>query len=316
MNENFIHEWWPFEVFKNRSPNNINNKKVALVILNQPITENLNLKLISLWRNSSLRLCVDGGINQLFTWQKQILNSTGLSQIDRDESQLFFPDYICGDLDSVDLKILKIYESKGSICVQLHNQNLTDFEKSLRFAINCIRNGQIDRDLINHNAQVSEFSLTEDRISTLRPADFDQIYSVCDFGGRLDHSISNLNTLYSQCVSQMNSFILGSESITFLLKKGLNVIYADFDDLLVPGMYCGFFPFGCEAVVSTYGLKWNLNHKKMKFGSLVSSSNEFTGVVTNDEIKFIQQKNLKIDIERKHVIVLTDEQLIWTMSIK
>jgi thiamine pyrophosphokinase len=317
MNENFVHEWRPFEALNNiNSSSSAAHKHVALVILNQPITENLDLKIISLWRNSSIRICVDGGLNQLFYWQKRALASTTLSSSDRDESQLYFPDYVCGDLDSADIDILKLYEARGSIRIQLYNQDLTDFEKTLRFAVNCIRNGQLDTGLVNHSDQSSEFSLTEDRIASLRPASFDQIYTVCDFGGRLDHAISNLNTLYSQCVSEMNAFILSSESVTFLLKKGLNVIYADDGDLFAPARYCGFFPFGREAVVSTYGLKWNLTRKTMKFGSFVSSSNEFSGVVSEDEMRLIREKNVRVDVERMHVIVVTDEQLIWTMYIK
>ena len=354
MNGNlFFHEWRPFVAFKQQpkihnnteTGNNSNNTGLALVILNQPITKNFDLKLIQLWRNSSVSFCVDGGINQLFAWQKRMRQLTTTTQLTLSEIRTFeilqgyFPDYICGDLDSVDSEILSFYESKGSKRIQLNNQELTDFEKTLRFAVTCIRQvsgcgGQrsgeevcqshIDPELLLTNSTIksnNQFSLIEAiKCAELKAVNFDQIYVVCDFGGRVDHSISNLNSLYTKCLAPLETYILSSESITFLLKKGVNVIYADSDLFSVPPMggYCGFFPFGQEAIVSTFGLKWNVHSKRMSFGGVVSSSNEFSGVVSEEEVEFIARGNFagKIDVKRMHVIIQTDQQLIWTMSIK
>ena len=45
------------------------------------------------------------------------------------------PDYIIGDLDSINPKTLTYFKNKKVTIKKIHNQNLTDFEKALRFAI-------------------------------------------------------------------------------------------------------------------------------------------------------------------------------------
>ena len=151
---------------------------------------------------------------------------------------------------------------------------MTDFEKTLRFAVNCVRNGQLDVSLIDNNGSaVSKYSLKESHIQQLIQIKFEQINCFCEFGGRLDHSLANLNSLYSECLERINTFIVCSESMTFLLAKGTNIIYIDNDLLL--GQYCGLFPLGNPAVVSTNGLKWDVSKQLFKFGTFISSSNEF-----------------------------------------
>jgi thiamine pyrophosphokinase len=143
---------------------------------------------------------------------------------------------------------------------------------------------------------------------------FSRVICFCDFTGRLDHALCNLHTLYDECLSQVCTYLISSESITFLLRSGQNIIYMDSkssssssssscsSQLL--GKYCGFFPLGKPACVTTQGLKWNLNRDNLRFGTFVSSSNEF------------DFSNSKVDLhEENRVLVTTDEHLLWTMSI-
>ncbi len=45
------------------------------------------------------------------------------------------PDYIIGDLDTINPKTLTYFKNKKVTIKKIHNQNLTDFEKAVRFAI-------------------------------------------------------------------------------------------------------------------------------------------------------------------------------------
>lgn len=308
MNDNFVNIWEPFNGLQNHKANDSETKNLALVILNQPITENISSRLINLWRNSVVRICVDGGVDQLFKWQKKMLTSAKINLEESKEIQSYFPDYILGDLDSCSLERSYFYESKGSKRFQLYNQDLSDFQKTLKFLVSCIREGGIDSDLIKSNSKMKS------DIQNIINVDFEQIYSVCDFGGRVDHCIANMHSLYIENVQRFQTYILSDESLTFLLKKGVNLIYIDND--LYCGTYCGFFPLGNEAIMNTFGLKWNIYNRNVKFGSFVSSSNEMIGVVTDEEKKFIDNENIQVDIERRHILIKTDQPIIWTMSIK
>src|SRR4030095_16606532 len=76
------------------------------------------------------------------------------------------PDYIIGDLDSIHPKTLSYFKSKKVSIKKIHDQNLTDFEKAMRFAIS--------KKL--KNIFVTGFS-----------------------GKRLDHTIANLSILKKYC---------------------------------------------------------------------------------------------------------------------
>jgi len=290
LNENSINLWQPLDIF---DPYYDKTKHItALIILNQPITKENEAKLMKLWSNSTVKFCVDGGTNRLFDWCEE----KGLDYV---------PEYICGDLDSVKESILNYYLSKGTKCVRLANQDLNDFTKTLRFAINFIKYGLVTEE--DMSSWYPSFKLNNNE-----HVQIEQIYCFCDFTGRLDHALANLNTLYDECLKKVNTYLISSESITFLLRKGENIIYLN-DDEKVLGKYCGFFPFCGSALVTTRGLKWNLNKQTLKFGSFVSSSNELDfSLEQNDEHNDANdfKKN-----ERKHVFIETDRELLWTMSI-
>lgn len=323
MNGNFVHIWKPFESLtqqqqtRNNNNNNNNNSQLALIILNQPIAEKNDLKFVQLWKRSAVRFCVDGGANQLNQWQKQALNKHD-KFCDRDlqEIQDWYPDYICGDFDSIDSPVIEHYKLKGAKCFQLKNQDLNDFQKTIRFAVNCVKEGLVDEEIVGNSSMSCKYPLTKGDLKKIVNINFDQIYSVCGSGGRIDHSIANLHSLYLECIQTLQTYILSEESVSFLLKRGINIIYVDNESYC--DKYCGYFPLGHAAKVTTFGLRWDVVDKPMQFGVFVSSSNQFSSdqFIAEEERQFIAKHKLNCDISRKHVIIETDQPLIWTMSIK
>ena len=195
--------WEPFNSF---SPSSLQPSKNALVVLNQPI--NGFNKLIHFWNNSIVRICVDGGLDRLLDW---------ISQHEKTAQQSLVPDYICGDLDSVNEATKKLFEERGAKSIRLYNQDATDFQKTLKFVVELC--------LVELPVLKGE-QLVENKL-----ANIENIFCFCEFGGRLDHSLANLSSLYEASLSSekrcFNTFIIGSESITFLLHVGINIVYVD-----------------------------------------------------------------------------------------
>lgn len=181
---------------------------------------------------------------------------------------------------------------------------MTDFTKTLRFAVGYVKNGIVDHSIVDkHN------NICPDDANRLL---IEQIYCFSDFTGRLDHALANISSLYDESLRELHTYLISSESLTFLLRKGVNVIYVDDDDAeLYCGKYCGLFPLAKPAMVTTSGLKWNLSKQLLTFGSFISSSNEFDFKNFDASVCL----NYAYDKSRRHVFVETDEELLWTMSI-
>ena len=250
--------WKPFEIFADKLDL---SSKFAFILLNQPITDINESYFLKLWTKSVIKLCADGAANRLYEWNVTRGHLKGITLI---------PDYICGDLDSIKPDIKEYYLKCGTKIVSLPSQDYTDFFKTLQFAIKCTQ---------------SEES---------QPVQFSKIYCFCNFSGRLDHALANLHSLYNISLRNFCTYIISDESLTFLLRQGANRIFVQSEYC---GKYCGFFPIGKPTLVSTKGLKWNLNNDLCSFDGLVSSSNEFDLTLGND------------------VLIHTENPLLWTMSI-
>jgi thiamine pyrophosphokinase len=72
-------------------------------------------------------------------------------------------------------------------------------------------------------------------------------------GGRLDHVLSNLNTLYSHQEHQL--LLCGDGNLVRLLKAGQTLLEPD---RRLEGPSCGLVALGAPATASSSGLKWNL----------------------------------------------------------
>eukprot|EP00879_Flechtneria_rotunda_P004622 GHRR01004879.1.p1 GENE.GHRR01004879.1~~GHRR01004879.1.p1 ORF type:complete len:481 (+),score=156.54 GHRR01004879.1:1799-3241(+) len=107
-------------------------------------------------------------------------------------------------------------------------------------------------------------------------------------GGRLDHTLANLNTLY--CYRHLNVTLWGDGNLVRLLRAGRSVIKPS----RLEGPTCGIVPLARAAVASSIGLKWNLNNTQMCFRGLLSTSN----VISSGTVE-----------------VTTDEDLLWITAV-
>ncbi|KAF6252257.1 hypothetical protein COO60DRAFT_1704370 [Scenedesmus sp. NREL 46B-D3] len=72
-------------------------------------------------------------------------------------------------------------------------------------------------------------------------------------GGRLDHTLANLNTLY--CYPHLNITLWGEGNLVRLLRAGRSVIKPS----RLEGPTCGLVPLARPATASSKGLKWDLD---------------------------------------------------------
>lgn len=307
------HKWHPLTAFVTRVPHS------ALIVLDQPITRANETKLELLWRHTTLKLCADGAANRLHEWSSA-----------RNELDAYKPDLICGDLDSIRTEIREFYEKRGTPCICLSNQDMSDFTKTLRLVVTCISKGEFDAELDDSSADssVSPSShqnhhnhFTRNIFERLVPrVPIELVYCFSDFTGRVDHVIGNLSCLYEECVSGLEVYLVSAESVTFLLRPGGDeatknlVLVRCGDEERLCGKYCGMFALGEAARCVTKGLKWNLSGERaLRFGVFGSSSNEFS---TNDEKEILEIMQDNGDMNEKCVLVTqTDRNVLFTMSV-
>ncbi|KAK9900048.1 thiamine pyrophosphokinase [Cystobasidium minutum MCA 4210] len=93
--------------------------KTALIIINTPIIRKDIFETV--WKNSSLRYCADGGANRLY-------DAFG-------DDPNFYPDLIKGDLDSIHKSVQAFYESKGVPIVTDKDLYDTDLGKCIKSVV-------------------------------------------------------------------------------------------------------------------------------------------------------------------------------------
>lgn len=154
------------------------------------------------------------------------------------------PYAIVGDLDGIDKNVLDHFVSQGSIKVHKPEQNSNDFEKSLKYLMS----------LNNRNTNANPI--------------------ICwgAFGGRFDHEMQAFNVInkLADPSNHPNIMLMAPKNFAFVLLPGKHNIQC----AQIQGEICGLLPLYGDATVSTSGLKWNLDNQALKFGGLVSSSNE------------------------------------------
>jgi thiamine pyrophosphokinase len=95
-------------------PENAENSKRALVILNSPIRSPPSPLFQQLWDTSNFRVCADGGANRLYKANPDLV-----------------PDLIRGDLDSLSPQVQSHYQEKGVSVERNPCQDSNDLDKAL-----------------------------------------------------------------------------------------------------------------------------------------------------------------------------------------
>ncbi|NP_001152100.1 thiamin pyrophosphokinase 1 isoform X2 [Zea mays] len=233
-------------------------KNYALVVLNQHLPRFMP----RLWDHANLRICADGGANHIFDEMYQITND----EDKKSTRNKYVPEIIEGDMDSIRPEVKLFYSSQGSkISDKSHNQETTDLHKCISRIHHC----------------------TPD----------DEKPNLCvlvtgALGGRFDHEAANINVLY--LFSDMRIVLLSDDCLIRLLPRThRHELYIESS---VEGPHCGLFPVGAPSTsTTTTGLKWNLSESKMRFGSMISTSNI---------------------VQSEKVTVESDADLLWTISLR
>ncbi|KAJ2834446.1 thiamine pyrophosphokinase [Coemansia sp. 'formosensis'] len=157
--------------------------------------------------------------------------------------ETYIPDVIVGDLDSLLESPRAYYAQKGTEIHHISDQDSTDFMKSLRYLDTVRRAG--------------------------KPTDDCIVVVLGGLGGRLDHILHTLKVMFNNHLKRQ-MVVVSDENLAFVAPKGKNKILVNKH---VDGPTCGIMPLVGEAVLTTEGLRWNLDHYPSTFEGLMSTSN-------------------------------------------
>jgi thiamine pyrophosphokinase len=178
------------------------------------------------------------------------------------------PDFISGDFDSVNPSVLEAYKNRGTEIKPTPDQDATDFTKAVQL-------------VMEHLKQ--------------KPGSLNYILAIGSIGGRIDHCLSNLNTLYTleQETKECPIFLydVGDYVSWVLSNEAEHTIESNH-----ASRWCSLIPLSGASRVTSTGLKWDLANDEMKFGALISTSNEF-------------------DKGKDEVTVVTNEPILWSMDM-
>jgi thiamine pyrophosphokinase len=233
---------------------------VALVLLNceGPLDTSFSPFLRALWHTASLRLCADGAASRLYhslvAGASAPPSSAGASAPTSSSPppsaaaaaalQAYLPDAIVGDWDSIDSAAEAYYRAAG---VPLHpapeDQDSTDLEKCLAH-------------LLARAAPLGGAGL--------------RVVIAGSFGGRLDHTVQNLNCLYKWSPAFEALAMVTQHSAAVLLPAGASSVRVAWP---YEGPTCALLPLGGPSQLTTHGLQWDLAGTPSQFGGMVSTSN-------------------------------------------
>ena len=217
----------------------------AMVILNSPIENPPSPLFERLWQQSSFRICADGGANRLY-------QATVASAVT--PNQLYLPDLITGDLDSLESNVRSYYESHKVPILRQYDQDFNDLDKSIRSI----------------------------------PTNYQTCLVYGAFGGRFDQEMGAVQALYAHAERIPNIWLYNDQNASILLQPGQHVLhcpnFGDATTVLGEGPTCGLIPLGqpCDKV-TTQGFQWNLDNVPLAFGALVSTSNRLVASTVHVE---------------------------------
>lgn len=199
------------------------------------LNQDVSAKLLEkAWTACTWWCCADGGANRLY-------DSLGSQPAWR---TLYVPDLIKGDLDSIRPDVQRYYASQGVRIVQDDDQDSTDLMK-------CFAALEEKEEMEGHGQY--------------------EVVLLGGLAGRLDQTVHTVSLLHKLRKSRTRIYAVTDDNMGCVLDQGEHLLDIDHS---VFGKTCGLLPVGVDAtVLSTRGLKWNLNEQESGFEGLISTSN-------------------------------------------
>lgn len=231
-------------------------RNTYLLILNHRLPKTT----AKVWERGTFKICADGGANRLYDDIPKLFPKEDPAAVRR----RFMPDMIRGDLDSMRADVASFYTRSAVPIVDLSSdQDTTDLTKCLMHLDATVLGPQADLNNIN-------------------------ILALGGVGGRLDHTLANLNTMHT--FRHLPLGLWGDGNLVRLVRPGTTIITPHQRE----GPTCGLIPLTGPARVTTSGLRWNLAGQEMAMTGLVSACNI---------------------IDAPTITVETDVDLIWTTEL-
>lgn len=251
---------------------------------------------------ASVRVLVDGGANR---WLKYVSNNYMNEQISP-------PDYLTGDLDSCSAITLKALTKLGCQICATKDQNETDFTKSLM---------TLQPIFHDKNVYIAKLHFLFRHCQSFQTGfPFDSqivnILTVLDFSGRIDHILSQINTLHKaiDLIKGTNLYLLTKNSLSWLLQPGQHCIRIP-DRFVADQYWCSHVPVGNRCFVTTNGLKWDLGEwdfKQLGCGSRLMSTVRF--IADNTICEFGGMVSSSNTYASTIVRIKCDKCLFWSMA--
>lgn len=210
------------------------------------------------------------------------------------------PTVVVGDLDSLRPDVRAHYEQLGVPVVDLSaDQDSTDLTKCVRWIEQHAMADAAPSGRCGSSGGVNATSTSTSSSTSSRDGGGQQdapagtgrhvILALGALGGRLDHTLGNLNTLH--LFPHLDITLWGQGNLARLVRPGRAAIRPAAG---LEGPFCGLAPLAQPATASSRGLRWNLAATRMAFGGLISTSNR---------------------LEAGEVWVETDQPLVWTTQV-
>lgn len=88
----------------------------------------------------------------------------------------------------------------------------------------------------------------------------DFVINIMEFSGRIDHILSQVNTLYKahSFLRGIDVYLMTKNSLAWLLTPGKHTFNVQ-PEYVREQRWCSYVPFSGKTLVTTVGLKWDLS---------------------------------------------------------
>lgn len=265
----------------------------TLFILNQEI--DISEVFLKLWGHYKLKVCADGGANRLYEF---------FGEDEAIRSQ-YLPDYIVGDLDSLDEKVEKYYREKNVVVIRQLTQNSTDFSKCLDVILLHWNSEEFVQKVrksteLNHSVELYDGLHKWRQNLEINTGSRINMLALGGIDGRFDQTIHSISQLYrlSGDKSQFNLCFLSSTDLIFLVPSSSTLLTYSKKFRNECMANCGLFPLGGPTVLQeTQGLKWDVRNWATSIAEgKVTSNNRLAG---EDKCLIKTKDNVVMSIEMR-----------------